>query len=122
FTPKNVARQKIKKGNEHQVTIELGKTTDILATLGQQKRKGQVLVGFALETDDGRASAEDKLRKKNLDFIVLNSTRDKGAGFTGDRDKITIIDRDNSVGEFAQKPKVEVARDICARIVRLINS
>lgn len=122
FTPKNVARQKIKKGNEHQVTIELVKTTDILATLGQQKRKGQVLVGFALETDDGRASAEDKLRKKNLDFIVLNSTRDKGAGFAGDSNKITIIDRDNSVDEFALKPKVEVARDICARIVRLINS
>lgn len=121
FTPKDVARQKIKKGSAHQLAIELVKTTDILATLGQRKRKGQVLVGFALETDDGRASAEEKLRKKNLDFIVLNSTRDKGAGFAGDSNKITIINRDNSVDEFELKPKTAVAGDICARIVTLVN-
>lgn len=121
FTPKDVARQKIKKGSAHQLAIELVKTPDILATLGQRKRKGQVLVGFALETDDGRASAEEKLRKKNLDFIVLNSTRDKGAGFAGDSNKITIINRDNSVDEFELKPKTAVAGDICARIVTLVN-
>src|SRR5690606_9466352 len=121
FTPKDVARQKIKKGSAHQLAIELVKTTDILATLGQRKRKGQVLVGFALETDDGRASAEEKLRKKNLDFIVLNSTSDKGAGFAGDSNKITIINRENSVDEFELKPKTAVAGDICARIVTLVN-
>ncbi|HWK99028.1 MAG TPA: phosphopantothenoylcysteine decarboxylase, partial [Parapedobacter sp.] len=78
--------------------------------------------GFALETDDGRASAEEKLRKKNLDFIVLNSTRDKGAGFAGDSNKITIIGRDNAVETFGLKPKTEVADDICTRIVALVNS
>ena len=122
FTPKNVADHKIKKGREHETSLELVKTTDILATLGQQKRKGQVLVGFALETDDGIASAQDKLRRKNLDFIVLNSTRDKGAGFAGDSNKVTIIDRDNTIDEFDLKPKTEVAADICARIASLVNA
>ncbi len=121
FTPKTVADQKIKKGAGHQPDIELVKTTDILATLGKQKQEGQVLVGFALETDDGRASAEDKLRRKNLDFIVLNSTQDKGAGFAGDNNKITIIHRDNTVEEFDLKPKPLAAADICARIVALVN-
>ncbi len=121
FTPKDVANQKIKKDGEHQLNIELVKTTDILAALGQQKREGQVLVGFALETDDGVASAQDKLRRKNLDFVVLNSTRDKGAGFAGDSNKITIIDQHNAVDEFALKPKTEVAADICARITALVN-
>lgn len=122
FTPKNVADHKIKKGREHEMSLELVKTTDILATLGQQKRKGQVLVGFALETDDGIASAQDKLRRKNLDFIVLNSTRDEGAGFAGDSNKVTIIDRDNAIDEFDLKPKTEVAADICARIASLVNA
>lgn len=122
FTPKNVADHKIKKGREHETSLELVKTTDILATLGQQKRKGQVLVGFALETDDGIASAQDKLRRKNLDFIVLNSTRDEGAGFAGDSNKVTIIDRDNAIDEFDLKPKTEVAADICARIASLVNA
>src|SRR5690606_1408749 len=64
FTPKEVTHQKIKKGSEQQLAIDLVKTTDVLATLGRQKKDGQILVGFALETDDGRASAEDKLRRK----------------------------------------------------------
>ncbi|MEC3881536.1 bifunctional phosphopantothenoylcysteine decarboxylase/phosphopantothenate--cysteine ligase CoaBC [Parapedobacter sp. 10938] len=122
FTPKNVVDQKIKKGGEHHLALELIKTTDILATLGQQKRKGQVLVGFALETDDGRASAQEKLRRKNLDFIVLNSTRDAGAGFAGDSNKITVIGQDNTIETFALKPKTEVAADICARIIALVNA
>jgi len=122
FTPKDVANQKIKKDSGHLLGLELVKTTDILATLGQQKREGQVLVGFALETDDGIASAQDKLRRKNLDFIVLNSTRDKGAGFAGDSNKITIIDKHHTFDEFSLKPKTEVAADICARLVALVNA
>ena len=122
FTPKDVANQKIKKDSGHLLGLELVKTTDILATLGQQKREGQVLVGFALETDDGVASAQDKLRRKNLDFIVLNSTRDKDAGFAGDSNKITIIDKHNTFDEFSLKPKTEVAADICARLVALVNA
>ena len=122
FTPKNVAHQKIKKGDKHPLDLELVKTTDILATLGQRKQGSQVLVGFALETDDGIASAQDKLRRKNLDFIVLNSTRDAGAGFAGDSNKITIIDQNSTIDKFDLKPKTEVAADICARIVALINA
>ncbi len=121
FTPKAVADQKIKKGSERELDLQLVKTTDILATLGRQKREGQVLVGFALETDDGRASAIDKLQRKNLDFIVLNSTQDPGAGFAGDTNKITIIDRNHAIDEFDLKSKTEVAADVCARIVAQIN-
>lgn len=121
FTPKVVANQKIKKGDEHQLAIELVKTTDILAALGQRKQKGQILVGFALETDDGLASASNKLRRKNLDFIVLNSMRDEGAGFAGNSNKITIIDQHNGAEVFDLKPKAEVAADICLRIIALVN-
>lgn len=121
FTPKTVTHQKIKKEDGPFQALELVKTTDILSTLGQQKKHGQVLVGFALETDDGRASAEGKLRRKNLDFIVLNSTQDEGAGFAGDSNKITIIHQDNTLEEFELKPKTAVAADICSRIVALVN-
>lgn len=124
FTPKQVANKKIKKGDDDSqlFNIELVKTADILNTLGKQKRKGQILVGFALETDEGVDSAKDKLRRKNLDFVVLNSTRDEGAGFSGDNNKITIISPDDTIERFDLKPKTEVAADICARIVALINA
>src|SRR5690606_32682814 len=122
FTPKDVAFQKIKKENNSLDIIKLVETTDILATLGQRKKDSQILIGFALETDDGRASAEGKLQRKNLDFIVLNSTSDEGAGFAGDSNKITIIHRNLTTEEFELKPKTEVAADICTRIVKLANS
>ena len=121
FTPKTVVHQKIKKEDGPFQALELVKTTDILSTLGQQKKSGQILVGFALETDEGLASAEDKLRRKNLDFIVLNSTQDEGAGFAGDNNKITIIHQDNTLEEFELKAKTAVASDICSRIVTLVN-
>src|SRR5690606_6103019 len=122
--PKQVAKKKIKKGDDDSqlFNIELVKTADILNPLGKQKRKGQILVGFALETDEGVDSAKDKLRRKNLDFVVLNSTRDEGAGFSGDNNKITIISPDDTIERFDLKPKTEVAADICARIVALINA
>ncbi|MBK1440668.1 bifunctional phosphopantothenoylcysteine decarboxylase/phosphopantothenate--cysteine ligase CoaBC [Parapedobacter sp. ISTM3] len=122
YTPTTVADRKIKKGDDAGMIIELTRTTDILATLGQRKQKGQVLVGFALETHDELDHAKEKLQKKNLDFIVLNSARDEGAGFANDTNKITIIDRNGSMEAFGLKPKQDVARDICARIIPLLET
>jgi phosphopantothenoylcysteine decarboxylase/phosphopantothenate--cysteine ligase len=120
FTPVNVSAQKIKK-QDNGLNIELKKTTDILKTLGEQKRKGQVLAGFALETNDEEKNAIEKLQKKNLDFIVLNSLNDKGAGFKTDTNKITIIDHNLQKTTFALKDKNEVAKDICNKVAELIR-
>ncbi len=121
YTPRTVADQKIKKAGDEHLTVDLVKTTDILATLGKTKQPDQILVGFALETQDEQANAIDKLHRKNLDFIVLNSMRDEGAGFAGDTNKVTIINRNGNVETFALKSKQEVARDICARIIPLLH-
>ncbi|AYL97366.1 bifunctional phosphopantothenoylcysteine decarboxylase/phosphopantothenate--cysteine ligase CoaBC [Mucilaginibacter celer] len=120
YTPVEVAGQKIKK-QDGGLNIELKKTTDILKTLGEQKRTGQVLVGFALETNDEEMNAISKLQKKNLDFIVLNSLNDEGAGFKGDTNKITIIDSALNKTGFDLKSKEAVARDICNKVAQLIN-
>ena len=119
YTPKAVADQKIKKADSHLI-LELVKTTDILATLGKSKRNGQILVGFALETQDEETNAQDKLHRKNLDFIVLNSMRDEGAGFAGDTNKVTIIGKNGDKEVFGLKSKEEVAKDICSRVIRLL--
>ncbi|HEY9184304.1 MAG TPA: bifunctional phosphopantothenoylcysteine decarboxylase/phosphopantothenate--cysteine ligase CoaBC [Salegentibacter sp.] len=119
YKPKQVASQKIKK-NDNKLTLELEKTRDILASLGKNKSE-QLLVGFALETNDELENARGKLKRKNLDFIVLNSLQDKGAGFQKDTNKITIVYPD-SVKEFDLKPKSEVAKDILNEIVTLINA
>lgn len=119
YKPKQVASQKIKK-NDNNLTLELEKTRDILGTLGENK-KDQMLIGFALETNDELENARGKLKRKNLDFIVLNSLQDKGAGFQKDTNKITIVYPD-SVKEFDLKPKSEVAKDILNEIVTLINA
>lgn len=118
YTPVEVASQKIKK-KENEFSIELKKTVDILATLGAKKKENQLLVGFALETNNELENAKDKLIRKNLDFIVLNSMQDKGAGFATDTNKVTIIDRAGSTHEFSLKSKEEVAKDICSIIVSL---
>ncbi|MDQ8054288.1 MAG: bifunctional phosphopantothenoylcysteine decarboxylase/phosphopantothenate--cysteine ligase CoaBC [Pedobacter sp.] len=118
YTPVNVAEQKIKK-QDSAFSIELKKTTDILAQLGRQKREGQLLIGFALETENEEAYAKEKLNKKNLDLIVLNSLKDEGAGFKGDTNKITIINRQLDKVEFDVKSKKMVAKDICAEILKL---
>jgi phosphopantothenoylcysteine decarboxylase/phosphopantothenate--cysteine ligase len=120
YTPVTVAAQKIKKHDDG-LSIELKKTTDILKTLGQQKRIGQVLVGFALETENEEQYAIDKLKKKNLDLIVLNSLNDAGAGFKNDTNKVTLIDRDLQKTTFELKNKTEVARDICLRVIELLK-
>lgn len=118
YTPVEVASQKIKK-KENEFSIELKKTVDILATLGAKKKENQLLVGFALETNNELENAKDKLIRKNLDFIVLNSMQDKGAGFATDTNKVTIIDRAGNTREFSLKSKEEVAKDICSIIVSL---
>ncbi len=114
YRPKQVADQKIKK-KEGEMILELEKTKDILQSLGAEKEH-QFIVGFALETENGVANAQGKLKRKNLDFIVLNSLRDQGAGFKEDTNKITIIDKSGSTS-FDLKSKKEVAQDIMDTIV-----
>ena len=119
YTPVEVAKQKIKK-TETKFNISLKKTADILAGLGELKRKDQILVGFALETEQEEIYAQQKLQKKNLDLIVLNSLNDSGAGFKSGTNKITIFNRALEKTVFELKSKTEVAQDICAEIVKLI--
>jgi phosphopantothenoylcysteine decarboxylase/phosphopantothenate--cysteine ligase len=115
YKPSQKADQKIKKKDEH-LTIELTKTHDIAASLGKLKHNGQVIVGFALETENERENALKKLEAKNFDLIVLNSLNDSGAGFGHDTNKITLIDRQKNSTEFSLKDKKEVARDIVLSI------
>jgi phosphopantothenoylcysteine decarboxylase/phosphopantothenate--cysteine ligase len=120
YTPIEVANQKIKKKAED-FSIALKKTTDILATLGKVKKDHQTLVGFALETNNELENAIDKLKRKNLDFIVLNSMQDKGAGFAHDTNKVTVINKNAEVLSFELKSKDEVAKDICELIIKEQN-
>lgn len=121
YKPTQRADQKIKKKEENLV-IELTKTHDIAASLGKQKKNGQLLVGFALETEQEEANALKKIESKNFDLIVLNSLNDKGAGFGFDTNKITIIDREKNVEKFELKTKTEVAADIVNAILRKIHA
>lgn len=111
YRPKFKSEQKIKKAGQ-ELTLELEKTEDILASLGAMKST-QVLVGFALETNDEYENALTKLKKKNLDFIVLNSMNDPGAGFQKDTNKVTLIEKNGKSHNFETKPKNQVAEDIC---------
>ncbi|WP_338876818.1 bifunctional phosphopantothenoylcysteine decarboxylase/phosphopantothenate--cysteine ligase CoaBC [Spirosoma sp. SC4-14] len=120
YTPLHVAEHKIKK-KESTFSIELTKTTDIAATLGSQKHPDQLMMGFALETNDELANALKKLHSKNLDWIVLNSLRDPGAGFGHDTNKITVIDKDEQTYEFALKTKDEVAQDLVSLVARKLS-
>jgi len=117
FTPAMKATQKIKK-KEAGFNLELVKTKDILKAMGERKKKGQVLVGFALETNNEKEFAKEKLIKKNADLIVLNSMKDSGAGFNHDTNKVTIFSKDQEI-EFETKTKREVAKDIVDTIIRL---
>ena len=115
-TPAVVADKKLKKSDDD-LRIELVRTKDIAAELGKTK-EGRTLVGFALETDNEEANAEGKLERKNFDFVVLNSLRDKGAGFGGDTNKVMLIDR-NGREEHPLMSKSEVAAVIVDKIERL---
>lgn len=119
YTPTIVSETKIKKKTE-EFTIELTKTADVLGTIGKTKKPNQVLVGFALETDHEEENARKKLASKNLDFVVLNSLRDKGAGFAHDTNKITILDKNGNTIAFELKSKQEVARDILNKVIEFL--
>jgi phosphopantothenoylcysteine decarboxylase/phosphopantothenate--cysteine ligase len=120
YTPKVKARQKIKK-KETDFSLELVKTIDIAASLGKQKKASQLMVGFALETENELQHASQKLQSKNLDLIILNSLNDKGAAFGYDTNKITIIDSAGNVQTFALKSKLEVAKDIVNVIIQHLD-
>jgi phosphopantothenoylcysteine decarboxylase/phosphopantothenate--cysteine ligase len=116
YRPTVKAEQKIKKGDGG-LTLELTKTYDIAAELGKIKKAGQVIVGFALETENERSNAEKKLGSKNFDLIVLNSLQDTGAGFGHDTNKVTIIGHNEFLKEYSLKSKKEVASDIVNAII-----
>lgn len=120
YAPTVAHDQKIKK-SEPSLTIELTKTKDILKALGVQKTENQLLVGFALETENGIANAQKKLIEKNLDAIVLNTMQDAGAGFAHDTNKITILDKYTKPQTFELKTKSAVAQDILHKILTLLN-
>ncbi|RZN81450.1 MAG: bifunctional phosphopantothenoylcysteine decarboxylase/phosphopantothenate--cysteine ligase CoaBC [Winogradskyella sp.] len=120
YRPKEIADKKIKK-SDSTFTIELEKTKDILKSLGQQKEH-QFLVGFALETNNELEHAKGKLESKNLDLIVLNSLRDKGAGFGVSTNKVTFITKSNEVIENELKSKAEVAKDLMHQILKQVNA
>ncbi len=119
FTPECVANKKIKREKDD-LTLNLKPTHDIAAALGKIKTDSQRLVGFALETNDETAHAQDKLKRKNFDFIVLNSLNDKGAGFRCDTNKITIIDS-SKAEEYPLKTKKEVAADIIDKLDSILH-
>jgi phosphopantothenoylcysteine decarboxylase/phosphopantothenate--cysteine ligase len=120
YRPKNIADRKIKK-KDSSLTIELEKTNDILASCGKAKTQ-QFLVGFALETDNELENAIGKLKRKNLDLIVLNSLNDKGAGFGGATNKVTFIDKTKAITEFELKSKADVASDLINEIIKQIDA
>ena len=115
FTPKEKADHKIKRGKDD-LLLELLPTKDIAAELGRIKTASQLLVGFALETNDEEVNALSKMQRKNLDMIVLNSLNDKGAGFSVDTNKVTILDKAGDKTVYELKTKVEVAKDIVDQI------
>ncbi|QXP74091.1 bifunctional phosphopantothenoylcysteine decarboxylase/phosphopantothenate--cysteine ligase CoaBC [Tenacibaculum sp. AHE15PA] len=119
YRPKNVATQKIKK-KDSSLVIELEPTKDILKSLGETK-KNQLLVGFALETENEVENAKGKIVKKNLDLIILNSLQDKGAGFATDTNKITVIDAEFNEKSFELKSKKAVAVDIINEIISKVS-
>ncbi|TAE91373.1 MAG: phosphopantothenoylcysteine decarboxylase, partial [Runella slithyformis] len=114
------ADRKIKKKGTH-FELELTKAVDIAATLGQQKKAGQITVGFALETNNELENAAGKLKSKNLDLVVLNSLNDKGAGFAHDTNKITVIEANGTLHRFELKTKDEVAADIMNLVIQQLK-
>lgn len=116
YTPSQVSPQKVKR-NSPTYSIELKATKDIAATMGAVKSENQFNVGFALETQNEKTNAIGKLKKKNLDLIVLNSLNDKGAGFNTDTNKVTLIDKDENINELPLLSKSEVAEAIVESVI-----
>lgn len=121
YRPEEQKESKIKREHDETFSLSLVRNKDIAATLGKEKRTNQIVVGFALETNDGIANANGKLTRKNLDIIILNSLQDKGAGFRHDTNKVTIIDRKGNTLTLPLKSKKEVAEEIINRLVMLFN-
>lgn len=122
FRPETAADQKIKKNPENDtLTLKLVKTEDILKSVGSKKTDNQVVVGFALETQNGLENAKKKLHTKNIDLIVLNEMNESGVGFKTKTNKVSIITKDDKVTEFDLKPKNEVALDVLDAIYQYIN-
>ena len=120
YTPKEVAPQKIKK-HEEGLHLELVKTKDILSTLGHQRREGQLITGFALETENELENAKGKLQNKNIDIIVLNSMNNPKAGFNKPTNQVTMIDREGQMIQGEAKSKTEVAKEIIQFIISKLN-
>jgi phosphopantothenoylcysteine decarboxylase / phosphopantothenate---cysteine ligase len=120
FTPENVPGNKIKRGDTDLI-LKLRPTKDIAAELGKSKSEKQLVVGFALETENEIENATAKLKRKNLNLIVLNSLRDKGAGFGFDTNMISLIDNNNNIDKFELKSKEEAAIDILRKIISMIG-
>ena len=120
YTPVLVSDHKIKKERGNML-LELKPTVDIAATLGKIKKPNQLIVGFALETNDELENSRKKLVSKNMDVIVLNSLNDAGAGFGFDTNKITMIDRNNIIDKFELKSKNETSRDILQKVISMIH-
>ena len=119
FTPEKPYTEKIKR-EEEEMVIRMKPTKDIASALGKIKRRNQILAGFALETNNELPNAIEKLKRKNFDFIVLNSLRDQGAGFGTDTNKITIVDRNNIINKFELKTKSMVAADIVDKLLQIM--
>jgi len=120
YTPSKTSSQKIKK-KDAELKINLVRTPDTLANLGKLKRENQLLVGFALETENELENAKSKLVRKNCDMLILNSLNDEGAGFNLDTNKITILDKNNKTEVFTLKSKTQVAEDICNKILNTLK-
>jgi len=120
FTPVSTSETKLKRGGD-ELTIRLKPTKDIAAEMGRGKLKGQLMVGFALETNNELENARQKLERKNLDLIVLNSMRDSGAGFGTDTNRITIIDKLGNAEKYELKSKTQVAADLVNRVIKMVE-
>lgn len=120
YAAAEIASQKIKKKSD-EMSIELKKTIDIAATLGKEKGEHQLMMGFALETQNALENAQSKLQRKGFDLIALNSLQDEGAGFRYDTNKVTLIDSDGEIQEFELKSKDAVAQDILTAIIKRIK-
>ena len=121
YTPVKPSSKKVKRGKE-EWTIRMKPTKDIAAEMGKAKKKGQLFVGFALETDNELEHARSKLQRKNLDLIVLNSLQEKGAGFGTDTNRVTMIDRSGNMDSFELKPKNQVAADLVDRVIKMTGN
>lgn len=119
YRPVNKAEQKIKK-SEEKLNIELVKNQDILAYVGENKKQGQSVIGFALETENELENAKKKLKKKNLDFIILNSTNDEGATFQSDHNKVTLIDQNNNLTVLELNTKDNIAKQLVNLLINEI--